>query len=154
MVAQAIHHISHTARDYSTAQSKPAVRMLMFRPCQEYRTLTLPKYQTPHLAGASAPGWSTFTGGSEHVGPHVFFYSTTPRLGGPPSRMQTTNKVVALSHSLVVVLGDGCSRPDMQRHVVAAFLMLLPLVAAESEPAGSQKTRHGGRPTLSPPRHH
>ena len=37
-------------------------------------------YQTPHLAGVSAPGWSTFTGGSEHVGPHVFFYSTTPRL--------------------------------------------------------------------------
>ena len=30
-------------------------------------------YQTPHLAGASAPGWSTFTGGSEHAGPHVFF---------------------------------------------------------------------------------
>ena len=37
-------------------------------------------YKTPHLAGASAPGWSTLTGGSEHVGPHVFFYSTTPRL--------------------------------------------------------------------------
>ena len=42
-------------------------------------------YQTPHLAGASAPGWSTLTGGSEHVGPHVFFYSTTPRLTSLPA---------------------------------------------------------------------
>ena len=33
-------------------------------------------YQTPHLAGALAPGWSTLTGGSEHVGPHVCFYAT------------------------------------------------------------------------------
>ena len=36
------------------------------------------------LAGALAPGWSTLTGGSEHVGPHVFFYSTTPRLVSLP----------------------------------------------------------------------
>ena len=45
--------------------------------CKEYARSP---YQTPHLAGASAPGWSTFTGGSEHVGPHVLFYCTTPRL--------------------------------------------------------------------------
>ena len=44
--------------------------------------LTRSPYQTPHLAGASAPGWSTLTGGSEHVGP-----PRTPRhdCGSAPS---------------------------------------------------------------------
>ena len=46
-------------------------------------------YRTPHLAGASAPGWSTLAGGSEHVGPHVFFYSTTPRLTSLPAGQYT-----------------------------------------------------------------
>ena len=35
-------------------------------------------YQTPHLAGASASGWSTLTGGSEHVAARTC--SSTPRL--------------------------------------------------------------------------
>ena len=61
--------------------------------------------------------------------------------------------VVAPSHSLVVVLGVGYSRPDMQRHVVAAFLMMLPMVAAESEPAESEDTARLPA-QLSPPRQH
>ena len=55
------------------------------------------KLHTPHLAGASAPGWSTFTGGSEHVGPHVFFYSTTPRLGLTRDQKYHNNRLASIA---------------------------------------------------------